>query len=98
MYTVFGKSLQRERASTKLYVKSAEERFASNTHPYQISSEYSSEECALQFVELCKGKEHIVRPLFIAKLDLMLDKNGKVKIDKKTQKDRFKFKKYKEIA
>lgn len=97
MYAVFGKSLHKERDNIKLQTKSPEERFASNARPYQISPEYSSEECAVQFVDLCKGQEAVIRPLFVAKLDLVMDKCGRVKKDKKTQKDKLKFKRYKDV-
>lgn len=97
MYAVFGKTISKERASIKPFAKPVQERFESNKNAYQISPEYSSEDCAIQFVQLCKGKEHLIRPLFIARLEQVYDKDGNPKKDKRTQKEKLRFKKYKDV-
>lgn len=51
MYAVFGKTISKEQASGKPFAKPAQKRFESNKNAYQISPEYSSEDCAIQFVQ-----------------------------------------------
>ena len=49
----------------------------------------------MQFIELCKGKEETIRPVYIAKLGEYSIK-GKIAIDNKTGQKKLKYRKYKE--
>lgn len=101
MFTVFGKikKVEYEKSFNKFGVKirDNEEMFSSNSRCYQIAPNFSSEEIAREFIRLCRGKEDVIRPVFIARLEPVINMNGKEKINKKTKKPLMKYTKYKDV-
>jgi len=63
MFAVFGKSLKREyeKSFSRFGVKINDEHktFEKNKGCYQISPDFATESTAMQFIELCKGKERV---------------------------------------
>nr|DAU28551.1 MAG TPA: hypothetical protein [Caudoviricetes sp.] len=101
MFAVFCKSKKKEfeNSFNKLGVKIKDEEksFAKDTGCYQISGDFSSEKIAMDFVELCKGREDFIRPVFIAILKPKVDKYGNEKLDKKTGKPSMRYYKHREL-
>ena len=101
MFAVFGKSKKKEyeKSFNKIGVKVQDEEktFAKDTGCYQISGDFSSEKIAMDFVELCKGQEDFIRPVFIAILKPKVDKYGNEKLDKKTGKPSMRYYKHREL-
>lgn len=101
MFAVFGKSKKKEfeNSFNKLGVKIKDEEksFAKDTGCYQISGSFSTEKIAMDFVELCKGQEDFIRPVYIAILKPRVDKHGNEKVDKKTGKPLMRYCKHREL-
>ena len=101
MFAVFGKILKREyeKSFSRFGVKIKDEykTFEKNGGCYQISPDFSTESTAIQFIELCKGKEETIRPVYIAKLGEYKIK-GKIAIDNKTGQKKLKYHKYKAVG
>ena len=62
-----------------------------------FSGDFSSEKIAMDFVELCKGQEDFIRPVYIAILKPRVDKYGNEKLDKKTGKPLMRYCKHREL-
>lgn len=90
MFAVFGKIKKVEyvRSFNKLGRKTKDEEvtFHSNSRCYQISGDFSSEKIAMEFVALCANKKDIIRPVYIASLRPVLEKDNKERISKKNKK------------
>jgi len=101
MFAVFGKSLKREyeKSFNRFGVKIKDEykTFEKNKGCYQISPDFSTESTAMQFIELCKGREETIRSVYIAKLGEYSIK-GKIAIDNKTGQKKLKYHKYKAVG
>lgn len=98
MFVVYGKSLKREQARIKAPLNTTPEgRFKKQEGAYPISPVYSCEARALEFVELSK-KYPNVRCQYIARLEIVYDRNGEEKIDKKTGQPKTKYKKFRTIG
>lgn len=96
MFAVFGKSLKHEQVRKLRPGVSPETSFEKDTGAYQISPDYSCIERAHEFIRLA-AKSDGVKCLFIARLEPWIDKKGNVKKDKKTGKDKSRYKKFAEI-